>query len=110
MNANIRTYDSIGRYGGEEFLVVLPNCDETGGVALAERLRESIGSTPVISTVGNIPVTCSLGLSWTAQVQSSGTKSLLRSADCALYAAKRKGRNRVEIANPQTMASAAAAG
>ena len=94
---NIRTYDAIGRYGGEEFLVVLPGCDESGGVAQAERLRESIGAEPIATSAGEIPVTCSVGLSWSARVEPEATKELLRSADAALYSAKRSGRNRVAV-------------
>jgi diguanylate cyclase (GGDEF)-like protein len=69
MNGNIRAYDAMGRYGGEEFLVVLPNCDESGALAQAERLRNSISETPILTIAGEIPVTCSLGLSWTARAQ-----------------------------------------
>jgi diguanylate cyclase (GGDEF)-like protein len=100
MNGNIRAYDAMGRYGGEEFLVVLPNCDESGALAQAERLRNSISETPIFTTAAEIPVTCSLGLSWIARTQPQATKALLRSADTALYAAKRNGRNRVETAQP----------
>ena len=103
LNSNIRTYDSLGRYGGEEFLVVLPNCDESGGIALAERLLDSIGSAPIRTQFGDIPVTCSLGLSWSAQAQSCGTRTLLKSADRALYTAKGRGRNRVEIAGTKAV-------
>jgi diguanylate cyclase (GGDEF)-like protein len=92
-----RTYDAIGRYGGEEFLMVLPGCDESGGLAQAERLRESIGSSAIQSCAGEIPVTCSVGMSWSARPQPSQTKELLRAADAALYRAKRAGRNRVEV-------------
>jgi two-component system, cell cycle response regulator len=94
---NVRTYDAIGRYGGEEFLVVLPGCDESGGLAQAERLRECVGGEPILTSVGQIAVTCSLGLSWTGHPQLSATKELLRLADSALYAAKRTGRNRVAL-------------
>ncbi len=97
MRSNVRTYDAIGRYGGEEFLVVLPGCDESGGVAQAERLRESIGSQPVTTTDGDIPVTCSLGLSWAPRCRPGTRKELLRSADAALYTAKRSGRNRLMV-------------
>ncbi len=92
-----RTYDAVGRYGGEEFLVVLPGCDEAGGLAQAERLRESIGLSPIQTCVGEIALTCSVGMSWSVRPEPSQTKELLRSADAALYRAKRTGRNRVEV-------------
>jgi two-component system, cell cycle response regulator len=96
LRAQIRTYDAIGRYGGEEFLVVLPGCDQSGGLTQAERLRESIHCEPFATTAGEIPVTCSFGLCWTDRPELAGTNNLLRSADAALYKAKRMGRNRVE--------------
>ena len=101
--ANVRTYDAIGRYGGEEFLVVLPGCDEPGGVAQAERLRESIGGQPMATSAGEIPITCSVGLSWCARTDPGETKELLRSADAALYSAKRSGRNRLVVHAPDAM-------
>jgi diguanylate cyclase (GGDEF)-like protein len=109
MNGTVRTYDSVGRYGGEEFLVVLPNCDASGAMAQAERLRECVGATPISTTLGDIPVTCSLGLSWTAHIQPGAAKTLLRSADSALYAAKGRGRNCVAIAESQSASLALAA-
>src|SRR5581483_5485815 len=99
---NIRTYDAIGRYGGEEFLVVLPGCDESGSVTQAERLRESIGTQPIATSAGEITVTCSVGLSWCAGIEPSSTKELLRCADDALYSAKRSGRNRVVVHSPES--------
>ena len=101
MQAIIRAYDAVGRYGGEEFLVVLPGCDQSGGFAQAERLRQSISSKPFQTSSGDIPVTCSLGLSWTDGRGRFNTNALLRAADAALYQAKRAGRNRVEILTPE---------
>jgi diguanylate cyclase (GGDEF)-like protein len=97
MRSNIRTYDAIGRYGGEEFLLVLPGCDESGSLAQAERLRESVSCKPISTSVGDITVTCSVGLSWSAHAEPAATNSLLRLADAALYSAKRTGRNRVNV-------------
>jgi two-component system, cell cycle response regulator len=97
LRGNVRTYDAVGRYGGEEFLVVLPGCDEAGGVAQAQRLLESIGGQPIQTSAGELAVTCSLGLSWTGEPDPSATKELLNLADSALYTAKRTGRNRVAV-------------
>lgn len=106
MSAGIRCYDSIGRYGGEEFLVVLPGCDEAGGQAQAERLRKCVASVPVEVRDMVIPVTCSMGVSWTTAPDVSQTDLLVRCADAALYTAKRTGRNRVRM-NSLTALSAA---
>ena len=108
MRANIRPYDAIGRYGGEEFLFVLPGCDGSGGFNEAERLRQSIADERYSISTGEINVTCSLGLSWANRPDAAGTKKLLRCADTALYQAKRRGRNRVEVVELQQGAGPAA--
>ncbi len=97
MIATLRSYDWAGRYGGEEFLMVVPDCDAAATFATAERLRESVAKEPITTSAGPISVTVSMGLvaatkcSW--DLDSS---TVLRLADEALYSAKNKGRNRVE--------------
>jgi diguanylate cyclase (GGDEF)-like protein len=91
--AELRTYDTVGRYGGEEFLFVLPGCDSDIGVGLAERLRQSIAAQPLTDGEHSIEVTLSMGV---ASLQDAMTaKELLQLADDRLYEAKRTGRNRV---------------
>jgi two-component system, cell cycle response regulator len=96
--ANVRPYDAVGRYGGEEFLIVFPNCDVSNLVACAERLRLCVAEQTIESSAGNIPVTLSLGLACLKLKEIADSETLLRRADEALYAAKHKGRNRLEIA------------
>ena len=98
--AGVRTYDVVGRYGGEEFLIVLPGCRAADLVVSAERLRHGIIDFPVETSAGQIPVTISLGLSSVEQGENRAIdcETLLRTADEALYAAKARGRNRVETA------------
>ena len=98
MHAMMRSYDSIGRYGGEEFLVVLSECYGDSAVAFAQRLCDSIGGAPVDTPEGLIPVTVSLGVATSDSNQRLNAHSLLKAADAALYLAKEKGRNRVEVA------------
>jgi two-component system, cell cycle response regulator len=98
MQAGLRRYDSLGRYGGEEFLVVLPGCEGSGAAAQAERLRDSIRRRPFAAPGAELAVTCSLGVSWTEAPEAHQADALVRSADEALYLAKNRGRNRVEIA------------
>jgi diguanylate cyclase (GGDEF)-like protein len=93
MQESVRTYDAIGRYGGEEFLVVLPGADEEGVRMQAERMRHAIRSTAVQTSEAKLNVTCSFGCS--AGVGGKVTaESLIRAADDALYRAKRAGRDR----------------
>ncbi len=95
--ASLRPYDAVGRYGGEEFLVVLPECDLNGGQRHAERLRALITDEPFDTSEGRHTVTCSLGVACSLGPDLKDTDSLIRAADAALYRAKRNGRNRVAV-------------
>jgi diguanylate cyclase (GGDEF)-like protein len=99
MTAALRRYDSLGRYGGEEFLVILPQCDGNSALASAERLRKAVADLPVSTNAGPIRVTVSIGLI-AAEGSSEGVdcSTLLSKVDEALYRAKTYGRNRVETA------------
>lgn len=92
----LRPYDGIGRYGGEEFLLVLPDCDESGAITLAERLRAAVGDEATVLAEGMMPVTLSLGVATSAVVED--IRAFIGAADAALYRAKDGGRNRVELA------------
>ena len=97
MLSSCRAYDFVGRYGGEEFLVVVPTSDLQAAVELAERLRQNVSAQPVDVRGRTIPVTLSLGVA-TVAPGSEQSVQMLHQADEALYAAKRAGRNRVESA------------
>ncbi|MGA9884986.1 MAG: diguanylate cyclase [Candidatus Acidiferrales bacterium] len=95
--ACVRTYDTVGRIGGEEFLVVAPTTDGAGSLALAERIRLSI--EPCIETeAGPVTITVSCGVATSEGSNLLAANALLRLADEALYRAKDAGRNRSEIA------------
>jgi diguanylate cyclase (GGDEF)-like protein len=91
---SVRPYDAVGRYGGEEFLIVLPGCDTDSALGLAERLRQSVAADPVEVEGGKVPLTLSLGVAVSAGQASPAALEVLRAADTALYEAKRTGRNR----------------
>lgn len=95
MLQRMRPYDTIGRYGGEEFLVVLSGCEGENAAALADRLRLSIMREPIDTPDGTIPITMSLGVAVSSQGDLDAG-ALIRAADQALYRAKNNGRNRVE--------------
>jgi diguanylate cyclase (GGDEF)-like protein len=104
MTTTLRAYDLIGRFGGEEFLVVLPGCDLKSAREAAERMRQSIESAPIATEEEEIPVTASFGLATHDAQDSVSTQALIRAADDALYRAKRQGRNQVEQAPPLHLA------
>jgi len=94
LTANVREYDGVGRYGGEEFLLVIPGCDLATTVRRANLIKEAISSAPIETPFKAPRVTASMGVA--VVKTSTNSESLLRSADEALYQAKRNGRNRVE--------------
>ena len=98
LTGSVRTYDAVGRYGGEEFLVILPDCPPANLLTSGERLRRAVSGEPIETALGAIQVTASVGLASSIVNASSDCQSLLRVADAALYIAKGKGRNRVELA------------
>jgi len=97
MMAAVRAYDAAGRYGGEEFLVVLPGCDPESALARAQTLRESFAIAPFINGFDRLSVTCSIGASSRLTPTVDDADALLREADLALYRAKAGGRNRVDM-------------
>jgi diguanylate cyclase (GGDEF)-like protein len=98
--AMVRPYDSVGRYGGEEFLIVAPGCGLTETWELAERVRVHVAECSIMAGGSNVRVSLSLGV---ATADSSGEiEKLLHEADAALYQAKNAGRNRVEPAVART--------
>ena len=96
MRSAVRSYDSLGRYGGEEFLFVLPGCSEGDALSQAERIRQTIAATRFSNATAPLAVTCSIGVASRECLAGEHTDELVRGADLALYQAKRLGRNRVE--------------
>ena len=92
----VRDADIAGRYGGEEFAVLLPDTDKEGGAILAERLRQAVEAEVVEHESGPIRFTISLGVA-DLGYPSTEHQQLIEWADQALYASKRAGRNRVTV-------------
>jgi two-component system chemotaxis response regulator CheY len=103
-----REYDKLGRYGGEEFLVLLPRTTRDGAIRVAERIRQSIRKTPVEFLGNRIELTASVGIyTFSFAGEMKGRKvnermldEIIKKTNQALSVAKREGKNRVVIYNP----------
>lgn len=96
LKSDLRVYDSVGRYGGEEFLVVLPGCDLDTTTRRANEICRFVSSEPIATLGGRTAVTLSMGATASNCSPDATIESLLQEADTALYRAKENGRNRVE--------------
>jgi diguanylate cyclase (GGDEF)-like protein len=97
MQRSIRQTDFIGRYGGEEFLIILPRTDAAGAAVMAERVRSSLEQVTMHDAKGTaFYVTASIGVA--EYIDGDDEDALVSRADAALYRAKEAGRNRVEVA------------
>jgi diguanylate cyclase (GGDEF)-like protein len=96
LRSSMRAYDTLGRFGGEEFLVVAPGCDASPCRAQAERLRDIVSSQPIMVKDLSINVTVSVGVATLRGPKPQDLEAMLSVADKALYLAKEGGRNRVE--------------
>jgi diguanylate cyclase (GGDEF)-like protein len=97
LRRSVRKFDICGRYGGEEFLLALPETDTPGARVVAENVRERVASEPFLDAESPALVTVSLGVA-TFPHHAPDLHALIGAADAALYRAKRAGKNRHEIA------------
>lgn len=99
--ATLRSSDTVGRIGGEEFAILLPETDLAGACDMAERIRTRVAALPVIAEHARIPITVSIGAT-TLYLSDISPEHPLARADEGLYLAKRNGRNRVEAVTQET--------
>jgi len=97
IKTSLRAYDSVGRFGGEEFLGIIPGCDEPTAFQVAEKIRQAVGGTPVKVLGEDKTVTISLGVN--ARMGETSAHAMLSAADAALYQAKACGRNCTKLAS-----------
>jgi diguanylate cyclase (GGDEF)-like protein len=96
IKTSMRAYDSVGRLGGEEFLGIVPGCNESTAFQVAEKIRQAVGGIPVKIMGEEKTVTISLGVNSTTGETSA--QAVLNAADAALYQAKASGRNCTRLA------------
>ena len=97
---SVRSYDFVGRYGGEEFLLVLNNCDTSQALVRAEEIRKAVAGFPIQTARGPLSVTMSMGVLSSRDWNQHSPAEILSEVDAALYRAKASGRNRSELAKP----------
>jgi diguanylate cyclase (GGDEF)-like protein len=100
LKTDLRPYDVVGRYGGEEFLLVLPGCNLTNGFKRADEIRKIVAGSPITTPFGTTSATISMGVTSADADRDRSASDLLREADVSLYTAKKNGRNRVEVFKP----------
>jgi len=104
---NMRAIDIVSRYGGEEFMIAMPGTTQDEAYLAAERVRQSMGGTPIFVDGQGLSITTSCGVAQV--VPGEQLREVFRRADAALYQAKRSGRNQVTIADPVAITTASAA-
>ena len=95
---SVRSYDFVGRYGGEEFLLVINNCDATKSLERAEEIRAAVCRSPIVTSRGPLPISVSVGVIASCGRRFESVEEFLCEVDRALYNAKSAGRNCCRLA------------
>jgi len=110
LKEDLRPYDVVGRYGGEEFLLILPGCNLANGIRRADDIRKLVTQQPIVTPAGPVSATISMGVTACDSLRYCSPTEFLQEADVSLYAAKKNGRNRVEAFTPGAKSNSAAGG
>ena len=102
LQKQVRSYDKIGRYGGDELLLVLPGLSRKDAKNIAERLRKSVCAEKIQTDAGVLDTTVSLGVSIFDKASRPSTKKIIEESDHALYMAKERGRNSSVVSGPDS--------
>ena len=108
LKSDLRPYDVVGGYGGEEFLIILPGCDLTVGARRANEIRSLVARNPIQTPAGKAAVTLSMGVTVTSSARDHTISDVLREADVSQYEAKKNGRSHVEVFSLAARRNAAA--
>jgi len=97
LKSDLRPYDVVGRYGGEEFLIILPGCELSNGVRRANEIRNLVAKDPIVTPAGTTGATVSMGVTVASPNRDHSVSDILHEADVSMYAAKKNGRNCVKL-------------
>jgi len=97
ITAKMRAYDKIGRYGGEEFVIILPHNSLKSIKKIAERIRINISQKTIQTSAGPLQLTASLGCTSTENIEASSAEMMIKISDKALYKAKNNGRDCIVV-------------
>jgi two-component system, cell cycle response regulator len=100
LDRSVRKYDKVGRYGGDEILVVLPDCGRAEATKVGERLRKAISGKSVRTPAGEMSISITLGCSVSDEILEPTAKALIEASDAALYRGKSLGKNLVVLDSP----------
>jgi two-component system cell cycle response regulator len=98
LKKKIRKSDKMGRYGGDEIIIILPHCGQAQIEGIGERLRSAVSDRGIRTDLDVVPVTVSVGCATSECSEIEGADKIIKAADAALLAAKKKGRNCVIVA------------
>lgn len=107
LKADLRPYDLVGRYGGGTFLLILPGCNLANGSRRADDIRKLVAGKSISTPAGETSVTISLGVTSTGHARYCSPSEFLGETDSSLHAAKKNGRNRVEVFVPAAKSNGA---
>ncbi len=99
LESQLRPYDAVGRYGGDEFLIVLTDCGLQQALQICDRIRSAVSSAPFTATGHLVEMSISIGLACVESASNTSVHEVIHRADTALYQAKNSGRNRVVVAS-----------
>jgi diguanylate cyclase (GGDEF)-like protein len=105
LKSDLRAYDGAGRYGGEEFLLILPGCDLATAIRRANEIRQLVSAEAITIGKESRQVTISMGVTVAECDTTASVESLLHEADTALYRAKENGRDRIEAQTSKPVSS-----
>ena len=100
LRKSLRLYDKVGRYGGDEFMIILPGCDEKNAAKIGDRIRKSVNELSFEGDLSSPTISISIGIAVSDEGCREAAEDLMKRSDKALYLTKKRGRNRTTVLGP----------